>query len=101
MTCLSLSCNLSLTGLQLGGVNDNLATSVGEVQRPTATMLHTVDRHRDILVDYTEEFHKIQVSLGGMSSQPRLHACTSALSSSLHSFSWPTTQNLAASLTVL
>ena len=76
--CLPLSCNLSLTGLQLGGVNDNLATSVGEVQRPTATMLHTVDRHRDILVDYTEEFHKIQVSLGGMSSQPRLHACTRA-----------------------
>ncbi|XP_026082202.1 Golgi SNAP receptor complex member 1 isoform X1 [Carassius auratus] len=45
---------------KLTGVNDNMAeyTSTPGVTSLNAALMHTLQRHRDILQDYTHEFHK-------------------------------------------
>lgn len=43
-----------------------MSDKLGEVSAtsspPTAAVLHTVQRHREILQDYTQEFNKIQAN---------------------------------------
>ncbi|KAM6946308.1 Golgi SNAP receptor complex member 1 [Aplochiton taeniatus] len=45
---------------KLTGLNDKMAeyTSTPGVSAPNAALMHTLQRHRDILQDYTHEFHK-------------------------------------------
>uniref|UniRef100_A0A672SQQ7 Golgi SNAP receptor complex member 1 n=1 Tax=Sinocyclocheilus grahami TaxID=75366 RepID=A0A672SQQ7_SINGR len=56
------SCFVSLRScvLKLTGVNDKMAeyTSTPGVTSLNAALMHTLQRHRDILQDYTHEFHK-------------------------------------------
>ncbi|KAI2656268.1 Golgi SNAP receptor complex member 1 [Labeo rohita] len=46
--------------MSLTGVNDKMAeyTSTPGVTSLNAALMHTLQRHRDILQDYTHEFHK-------------------------------------------
>ncbi|XP_023685127.1 Golgi SNAP receptor complex member 1-like isoform X1 [Paramormyrops kingsleyae] len=45
---------------KLTGINDKMAecTSVSGMTSHSAALMHTLQRHRDILQDYTHEFHK-------------------------------------------
>uniref|UniRef100_A0A672SRT1 Golgi SNAP receptor complex member 1 n=1 Tax=Sinocyclocheilus grahami TaxID=75366 RepID=A0A672SRT1_SINGR len=56
------TCFVSLRScvLKLTGVNDKMAeyTSTPGVTSLNAALMHTLQRHRDILQDYTHEFHK-------------------------------------------
>ncbi|KAH7956263.1 hypothetical protein HPB52_007769 [Rhipicephalus sanguineus] len=50
--------------VELGEVNDQMSqvqTSSGAA--PSATVLHTLQRHRDILQDYVREFHKTRTNV--------------------------------------
>lgn len=56
--------------LQLGEVNEQMAHSQSApgpfgqaVPAPGATVVHTLQRHRDILQDYTREFHKTRANV--------------------------------------
>ncbi|XP_063964940.1 Golgi SNAP receptor complex member 1-like isoform X1 [Lytechinus pictus] len=50
---------------KLSDVNDRMADYAGSVSvaSPSAALLHTLQRHRDILKDYTHEFHKTKANI--------------------------------------
>ncbi|XP_071484390.1 Golgi SNAP receptor complex member 1-like [Diadema antillarum] len=50
---------------KLSDVNDRMADYAGSVSvaSPSAALLHTLQRHRDILQDYTHEFHKTKANI--------------------------------------
>lgn len=47
---------------KLSAVSDKLGEVSATSSPPTAAVLHTVQRHREILQDYTQEFNKIQAN---------------------------------------
>nr|XP_006817928.1 PREDICTED: Golgi SNAP receptor complex member 1-like [Saccoglossus kowalevskii] len=50
---------------KLTGINDKMAeyTSNMAMSTPSAALLHTLQRHRDILQDYTHEFNKTKANI--------------------------------------
>ena len=56
------------TIFQLQDVNDRMSdyTQNISMSSPSAALLHTLQRHRDILQDYSHEFHKTKANISAI-----------------------------------
>ena len=70
MFYITLTCfnDILNTIFQLQDVNDRMSdyTQNISMSSPSAALLHTLQRHRDILQDYSHEFHKTKANISAI-----------------------------------